>query len=118
MILSRVLFSFLTGLGLTVVLEAVFGFILGYRSAYEQLVILLTNVITNPLLNIILTVVSFYLSKDLYYWFLVPLEVLIVISEGLIYRKMIKKEKRNPFLTSFILNACSYFIGTLILKLL
>ena len=115
MILSRILYNYLICLSLTVIIEAVFAFISGIRTGYGQAVVLLTNIITNTALNSVLTVVSFYLQQA-YYFFLIPLEILIVIIEGLIYKKTLII-KMNCFLLSFILNFCSYFIGTVILKI-
>ena len=117
MILHRILSNLLIYLAITIVIEAVSAFILSVRNGYGQLIVLLANVITNPILNCTLIVVSFYLSKSLYYVFLVPLEILAVVIEGLIYRKTLSL-KMNPFLFSLILNACSYFIGMLIYKLI
>lgn len=117
MILNRVLYNLIICLVLTVIIEAAFAFILKYRSGYEQLIILLSNVFTNLILNSIITVVNFYLPQKFYYFFVIPLEILVVITEGIIYMKTLKK-KLNPFLLSFILNACSYFIGTVIIKIL
>ena len=106
----------LTALVLTVVIEAVFAFLYGVRTKYGQLIVLLANVITNPLLNAILTVVSFYLSPALYYYFLVPLEIIVVLAEGRIYKEILQPEM-NPYFFSFLLNVCSYVIGTGIIKL-
>ena len=78
---------------------------------------LLVNVITNPLLNAVLTVVSFYISPAAYYWFLVPLEILVVIAEGRIYKSMLQI-KMNPYLLSFLLNLGSWLIGSGILKII
>ena len=103
----------LTALVLTVVIEAALAFLLGVRTGRGQLVVLLANVITNPLLNAVLTVVSFYLSPTLYYWFLVPLEILVVFTEGRIYQTTLLP-KRNPYLLSFLLNAASFFLGMVI----
>lgn len=85
---------------------------------YGQLVVLLANVITNPLMNGILTVVSFYLSPSYYYIFLIVLEIIVVAAEGLIYKKTELLIKQNPFILSLLLNVCSYFIGTIILKII
>ena len=103
----------LTALALTVVIEAAFAFVLGVRTGRGQLIVLLANVITNPLLNAVLTVVSFYLSPAVYYWFLVPLEVVAVLAEGRIYQTTLRL-KLNPYLLSFLLNAASFLFGTAI----
>lgn len=118
MIFHRIIIKALVCLALTVLIEAVFAFIFGVRSMYGQLVVLLANVITNPLMNGILTVVSFYLSPSYYYIFLIVLEIIVVAAEGLIYKKTELLIKQNPFILSLLLNVCSYFIGTIILKII
>lgn len=100
----------LTALALTVVIEAVFAYVCGVRTGHGQLIVLLSNVITNPLLNAVLTLVSFYLSLALYYWFLVPLEIVVVLAEGRIYQTTLRP-KLQPYLLSFLLNAASFFLG-------
>ena len=107
----------LTALVLTVMIEAALAFLFGVRTRYGQGIVLLVNVITNPLLNAVLTVVSFYLSPAAYYWFLVPLELLVVLAEGRIYRSMLQI-KMNPYLLSFLLNLGSWLIGTGILRII
>lgn len=117
MIFHRVVFGMLTALALTVVIEAVLAFACGVRTWYGQGIVLLANVITNPLLNAVLTVVSFYISPSAFYWFLLPLEIIIVIAEGYIFQRFLQL-KMNRYLFSLLLNAGSYLIGTGILKLI
>lgn len=107
----------LSALALTVVIEAVLAFVFGVRTKYGQLVVLLANVITNPLLNAVMTVVSFYISPTVYYWFLVPLEFLVAFVEGCIYKSTLSV-KMNPYLLSFLLNAGSCLLGMGILKII
>lgn len=118
MIFHRVVTKALVCLVLTVLIEAAFAFLAGVRSKYGQLVVLLTNIITNPLLNSILTVISFYLSPSYYYIFLIILEIIVVLTEGWIYKRKELLTKWNPFIFSLFLNACSYFIGTALLKII
>ena len=106
-----------TALALTVVIEAALAFLLGVRTGRDQLIVLLANVITNPLLNAILTIVSFYISPAVYYWFLVPLEIAVVFAEGRIYKNTLTL-KMNRYLFSFLLNLGSFFIGSGILKII
>ncbi len=107
----------LTALVLTVVIEAALAFLFGVRTRYGQGIVLLVNVITNPLLNAVLTVMSFYISPAAYYWFLVPLEMLVVFTEGRIYKSMLQI-KMNPYLLSFLLNLGSWLIGSGILRII
>ena len=117
MIFHRIVSGMLTALALTVVIEAALAFAFGVRTKYGQLVVLLTNVITNPLLNAVMTVVSFYISPTVYYWFLVPLELLVVFVEGRIYKSTLTL-KMNPYLFSLLLNAGSCLLGMGILKII
>lgn len=116
MVLHRIVKILVRDLLLTVVLEGAAAFVFRVRTLYGQAVVLLVNLITNPILNAVLTVVSFYLSKNLYTVFLIPLEILTVAAEGFVYRRMLPGIKR-PFVLSLLLNLCSYGIGSLILKI-
>ena len=117
MIFHRIVFSMVTVLVLTVVIEAALAFLFGVRTGRGQLIVLLANVITNPLLNAILTVVTFYISPAAYYWFLVPLEIIVVLVEERIYKNTLTI-RMNCYLFSFLLNLGSYFIGSGILKII
>ena len=117
MVLDRIVSRLVIFLVLTIAIEAVSALFFGVLDGYGQAIILLSNVITNPVLHCILFYVSFFISRSAYYYFLVPLEILVVFAEGFIYKKALKT-KMNPFLLSFLLNACSYFIGSGILKYL
>ena len=117
MIADRIVSGLVTALVLTAVIEAACGFIIGIRSRRGQLVILLANLITNPLLNCILILVSFYISPSLFYYCLVPLEIIVILAEGAIYRSILRP-RMQPFLLSAVLNSCSLFLGTGILYIL
>ena len=39
------------------------------------------------------------------------IEAVVVVTEGMIYKRRLSEQKRNPFLLSFILNAASYGTG-------
>ena len=117
MIAHKIVSTLLVCLALTVIIEAAAAFVCGVRTRRGQLTVLLANIVTNPLMNSVLTAVSFLIAPAAYYWFIVPLEIFVVLAEGLICKKTLQI-RMNPFLLSLILNACSCFIGTLILKLI
>lgn len=117
MILRHIMGNMVTAFVLTVILEAAAAFLLGVRTGKGQLIVFLANVMTNPLLNAILTAVSFLISPDMYTVFLIPLEIAVVFIEGLVY-KGIRELKRDPFFFSFLLNACSLLLGTVILEII
>lgn len=113
-VFNKVVTTIITCFILTVIIEAVFAFILGVRTVRGQLTAFFANTVTNPLLNGILTVVSFYYGKY-YYLFLIFLEISVIIAEGLIFNKILKL-KINGFLLSLLLNIASYALGTAILN--
>lgn len=78
---------------------------------------ILVNMLTNPLINII---IMLFLGLALlpivpyYYIILAISEIAVVITEGVLYWKMGNFSLKKAFFFSFLLNACSYGIGTLV----
>ena len=99
---------------ITISIELVGAIIIGIRNKKDILYIVFINILTNPLLNII------YLNVIMYCGFtkgsiaLYILEILVVMIEGLIYKKYFIYKKINPFIISFILNILSYTIGKML----
>ena len=98
---------------LTILIEGLIAFILGYRKK-DLLNVILVNIVTNP---IVVTIPVYFNVK--YGVFernisLIILELLTLFIEGFIYFKCLKRKKINPFLLSLILNFSSYFIGIFI----
>lgn len=98
---------------LTVLIETIVAFILGYRKK-DLLNVVLVNIITNP---IVVTIPVFFNVK----YGIMPrhisllvLEILTLLGEGFIYHKYLSRRKINPYLLSLILNFSSYIIGVII----
>lgn len=98
----------------TIAIETFFGFLLGIRKKRDFLNIILVNILTNPLLVSLTFSINIVYGLKTYYKFLIILEILVVLIEGLVYKKNLEYRKINVFVFSLILNCCSYFIGTLI----
>lgn len=102
----------------TIIIECLIALILGTRNKNDFLNIVLVNCITNPL------VVTIPIYFNIKYGVierrvvLLVLEILTVICEGLVYRKVLNYKKINPIILSLLLNAGSYFIGEVINKFL
>lgn len=99
---------------LTIIIEIVIAILLKVKDKKDLLNIALVNIVTNP----IVTSVPVYfnirygiLQRNIV---LYTLEVLTVITEGLIYKKVLKYKKINPIVLSLILNLSSYGIGEII----
>ncbi len=100
---------------LTIIFEVVIGLIIGIRNKKDILNIILVNMLTNPLVTSIPTALLFYFSPLVGNISLVILEILTVIVEGFIYKKVFMYKRINPYLISIILNGCSYLLGLIVL---
>lgn len=102
----------------TIIIEVIIGLIIGIRDKKDILNIVLVNILTNPIVVSIPIYVMIYKGINARYYTLLVLEILTVLIEGLIYSKVFKYKKINPYLVSLILNLGSYFIGELINKII
>ena len=98
---------------LTILIETVIAFILGYRKK-DLLNVILVNIVTNP----IVTTIPVYFNVK-YGVFerniaLLVLEITTLFTEGFIYLKCIERKKINPFILSLLLNLSSYGLGLII----
>ena len=98
---------------ITIVTELIFSFIFRVKNLKDYLNILLVNMLTNPIVVIISFLVNLQFGIIPRHIVLLILEILTIITEGIIYHKYLKYRKINPFLLSFILNCGSYFMGFL-----
>lgn len=103
--------SLLVSFVLTAVLELSSAWLFGLRNPRDFLLILLVNVVTNPLAGLIFDL-WFLQQHSLPPWYLiVPVELTVVVAEGLLYRGRLHFEKWNPFVLSLMLNLISYTGG-------
>ena len=98
---------------LTVLIETLIAFILGYRKK-DLINVILVNVMTNPIVvmipvyfNVKYGIVERNIALGI-------LEIVTLFVEGFIYYKFLEKRKINPFLLSLILNFSSYIAGVII----
>lgn len=99
---------------LTIIIELILALILGIRDKKDIINVVLVNIITNPI--VVLTPIIIYLKFGaiISRISLIILEILTVLVEGLIYKKVLKFNKINGLLLSLILNLASFLIGELI----
>ncbi|RJW51464.1 hypothetical protein DXC92_04005 [Clostridiales bacterium TF09-2AC] len=103
-------------LGLTVVLEGTFGWMLGVRNRWDMALVGLVNVLTNP------AVVFLYYVNIIYAGWnrilvTVLLEMAAVAAEGLCYRAA-GRGIRHPWLFSAGANLFSFMMGTILAMLI
>lgn len=113
MYLSELPYYMLRCLILTIIIECLIAFILKYRKK-DLLNIAIINIITNPIVSsmpVYFNIKFGILGRDIC---LFVLELLVLIIEGFLFQKYLKKKRINSYLLSIILNTSSYSIGVLI----
>ena len=114
MIINKLPFIMLKCLICTIIIEIVIALILKIKDKKDLINILLVNILTNPIVVSIPVLILFIYGKKYSYITLYILEIITVITEGFIYKKVLKYKKINPYLISLILNLGSYLIGEII----
>ena len=105
--LTMLLPALAISLGLTLILEGLFGLIWGIKGKRDWLLLLLVNVVTNPI------VVTLHYCVSSAWYVTIVLEVSAVVAEWLAYRKW-GKTTCPAFLFALCANCFSYFSGLLI----
>ena len=103
-------------LGLTLIFEVGFFFIVGKRNKKDVLLVVLVNTLTNPIV-VLLYWIAFFSTNWNTTAIIIPLEVFAVLTEGFIYKKYAQSIKR-PFLFSLAANAFSFSLGMIIQRLI
>ena len=101
----------------TIIIEVLLALILKVKNKKDILNIILVNCITNPIVVVVPILTYLYYGYQMEIITLIFLEILTVIVEGLIYKKVLNFKKINPYLLSVILNISSYTIGEILNKL-
>lgn len=98
---------------ITIVIELLVALILGLRKK-DLINVILVNVITNPIVNIVIVSVNVLIGLEYRIYALIIMELFALISEALIYKKVLKYKKINWFIISLILNMSSYLFGEIV----
>ena len=97
----------------TIVIELIMSLLLGIRNKKDILNVILVNIMTNPLIVSILMYITYNRLFNTTISIII-LEILVVLTEGFTYKKVLTFDKINPYVLSLILNISSYFIGKLL----
>ena len=98
---------------LTILIETLVAFILGYRKK-DLLNIILVNIITNPIVVTIPVYFNIKYGINERNISLIILEIITLFTEGFIYKKYLNNKRINPFILSLLLNLASYCLGLFI----
>ena len=104
------MFTILKACLLTVLIETVLFYMFGYREKDDITIVACANVVTTLSLNLILAVCG---ARSTYWNYVVPLELIVVFAEFLIYTRAFGPSKKL-FLLTLAANALSFGIGQLL----
>ncbi len=97
----------------TIMIELIMSLLLGIRNKKDILNVILVNIMTNPLVVSILMYITYNRLFNTTISIII-LEILVILTEGFTYKKVLTFDKINPYVLSLILNISSYFIGGLL----
>lgn len=97
----------------TIMIELIMSLLLGIRNKKDILNVILVNIMTNPLVVSILMYITYNRLFNTTISIII-LEMLVILTEGFTYKKVLTFDKINPYVLSLILNISSYFIGELL----
>ena len=108
------IYSLIISLVLTLIIELAISLIIGIRDEEDIKIVICANVITNPIVVFVANCIYKLNNQTLYYGVVLVLEVLAIITEGIIFKKFLKYKKISPMKVSIINNVISYSLGVLI----
>lgn len=108
--------SLLRSLLATMVIELFLAAALKVRSGKDLLIVALVNILTNPVVNYCYYWAIYLFSERSIYTILIllGLEILAVVTEFLIYRRLLTYDRIGPMKLSLLLNGASFLIGVLL----
>ena len=90
--------------------EIVVTLLFGFRTKVFIVLIILINFITHPLLNFIIQIL-YALKVDVNLYYIIPLEVAVIIVEWILLVYVFEKPKKKLLLLSFTMNTASFLAG-------
>ena len=110
---SDVVYYMARALVLTVFIETLIAFIIGYRKK-DLLNVILVNIMTNPIVFILPVYIRVKYGHVQGNVVLLILEIITICIEGIVYYKYFSRKIVNPFILSLILNVSSFLLGIII----
>lgn len=108
------LINFLTVLLLTIITEAIVAILIGFRTKDEILAVVCINLITNPALNYFLVVNDYFHFAKMDTTFILLLEASVVLIEWRLLVFAFRKNRKELFILSLMMNISSYALGLLL----
>ena len=109
--MKQIILTLAVSLVLTIILEEAAALVSGVRKGFDLAVILFTNTLTNPIV-VFTGLVLANLTEVPKIICVAVLELIVFVTEALIFKKLLYAQKPSPFVLSLILNGVSFVIGT------
>ena len=106
---TPIITSLAISLGLTLLFESIFFFIVGKRNKKDLLLVILVNTLTNPIV-VLFYWIAYYCPNLNQHIALIPLEIFAILTEGFIYSRYAQSINR-PYLFSLAANLFSFSLG-------
>lgn len=106
--------NFLFALFITIAIEVVVAFSLGFKKEREIAMVILVNIITNPALNYFFLVNRYFNFLNDNLALTMTMEFLVVLIEWGILVYVLGGDYKKLFQLSFLMNFCSYMFGVLL----
>ncbi len=117
MVFTNPLIAILFALILTILVELLIAYIIGYRKREILALIFALNLLTNPLLNYFILLNSQMKLIELSIQVIILLEIIVIITEFLLLSAVLKKEKTKLLILSILMNLASFLFGLLVAQI-
>lgn len=103
---------------INLLIEVIVAFIIGVRNKWDISMVGIINLISNPVMNSLLIPIRkwYYFNNIFDYIIVLIFELIVIVLEGLFFKKYFTKTKKNPFILSAIINIVSFLTVFLIQK--
>ena len=113
MTIEGIIISLIVSLTETIFFEVLISRIMGIKDSRDIKIIILANLITNPCVVYIANALFLAGNFQILNVAVIIMEILVVIVEGLIFKKYLKFDKISPLKISLINNILSFTIGNI-----
>lgn len=111
--MSTIVFMMVRNLILTILLVGFAAFLMKFRKE-DLILVALVNLLTNPPVVAVIFTATVYKGYEGWLIATIIMEAFALVTEWLIYGKLLKKRKPGPFMLSLLLNCISYFSGVIL----
>ncbi len=106
--------NLITALFLTIIIETFTAILFGYKKRRELLAVAIVSLVTNPALNLFIAAAYYLKFINISIGLILFLELVVVVVEWRMLKKMLLKSSNDLLLLSFAMNSASFMTGLLL----